>query len=328
MPAGTPRIAHCIYAHAPVGLCVIGKDFRYLRINKRLAEFNGVPVQAHLGRTVREVVPVLADQSESLIETIVRTGEPILNVEFEGETPAQPGAKRSWISHWSPLKDENGRVTAVNVVVEETTERRQQEEQQRILVRELTHRSKNLLSVVQAIVRQTARHAGGVEEFTTQLDSRIEALSQAHDLLIEQNWRGAALEDLVAGQLYPFVESQIERVAMSGPSLFLHAQATQHLALALHELATNACKHGALSVPSGTVRIDWNFEIGDGGRKKFSLRWAEQGGPAVRLPKRRGFGTLVLERLTRSGLGGCAELSYGPEGFRWDLSIENAEFCR
>jgi PAS domain-containing protein len=101
-----------IYESAHIGLCVIGTDYRYLRINDRLAEINGFPVDAHIGRTVREIIPAVADQAEEIIDSIVRTGQPRLDVEFVGETAVDPGRKRYWLEQWSPLKDESGKVTA------------------------------------------------------------------------------------------------------------------------------------------------------------------------------------------------------------------------
>lgn len=110
-----------IYNDAPVGLAVIGADFRFQRINHRLAELNGVPAEDHIGRTIRDIVPKLADLGESLITKVIETGEPILNLEIEGETAAQPGVRRSFLEHWTPIRDEDGKVVAVNVVAEETT---------------------------------------------------------------------------------------------------------------------------------------------------------------------------------------------------------------
>ena len=318
-----------IYESAHIGLCVIDTDYRYRRINKRLAEINGFPVDAHIGRTVREIIPAVADQAEEIIDSIVRTGQPRLNVEFVGETAVEPGRKRYWLEQWSPLKDESGKVTAVNVVVEDITERKQHEKELEILTREIAHRSKNLLSLVQAIVRQTAQHAGSIEDFMAQVDGRIDALSRAHDLLIQKDWQGADLSQLIKSQLEPFTDAAT-RVTQTGPHLIVCAQATQHLALAIHELATNASKHGALSVPTGTVSIEWSLDKGAGASDGFSLHWIERGGPAVRPPDpdQLGFGILVLERLVPSGLDARAEVDYAQSGLRWSLYSDDAWFCR
>ena len=317
-----------IYENAHIGLCVLGTDSRYRRINKRLAEINGFPVDAHIGRTVREIIPAVADQAEEIIDFIVRTGEPRLDVEFVGETAAEPGRKRYWLEQWSPLKDESGKVTAINVVVEDITERKQHEKELQILTREIAHRSKNMLSVVQAVVRQTARRAVSIEDFMTQVDGRIDAFTRAHDLLIEKNWQGADLRQLIRSQLEPFEDPATGRVALSGPSLSVCAQATQHLALAIHELATNACKYGALSVPTGSVAIEW-FLDNRGAAKIFSLRWTERGVSNVKPPDpdQLGFGTLVLKKLVPSGLNARAELNFAPSGLNWMLYSEKAWFC-
>jgi PAS domain S-box-containing protein len=131
-----------IYQSSPIGLSVLSTDFRFLRINQRLAEMNGPPVAAHLGRTVREVLPNLADAAEQVLQTIVQTGEPLLNVEIRGETPAQPGIERVWLEHFLPLKDDRGEVIGISVVCEEVTKRkRAEQEREELLQREQLARS-------------------------------------------------------------------------------------------------------------------------------------------------------------------------------------------
>jgi two-component system CheB/CheR fusion protein len=317
-----------IYENAPVGLCVISTEGRYLKINKRLAEINGFPVDAHIGRTVREIIPAVADQAEEIICSILQTGEPRLNVEFEGENAVEPGLKRHWLEQWSPLKDRSGKVTGVNVVVEDITERKRHEKELQLLTREIAHRSKNLLSVVQAIIRQTALHAVAIEPFIADVDSRIAALGRSHDLLIERNWQGTDLRELIKSQLEPFNDPASGRVLLTGPHLTVCAEATQQLGLALHELATNSSKYGALSVPTGTVAIEWSTD-NHGAANEFSLRWIERGGPEVRPPDpdQHGFGSMVLTRLAPSRLNATAELQYDPKGLRWVLRSNDAWFC-
>ncbi len=117
-----------IYASAPIGLCLLDTDTRYLRVNRQLAELNGLSVEEHIGKRVRELVPDLADVAEDLVRRVVETGEPVLDLEIRGETPAQPGVARCWKENWWPLKDDRGRVVAINIVVEEITERKRVEE--------------------------------------------------------------------------------------------------------------------------------------------------------------------------------------------------------
>lgn len=199
-------------------------------------------------------------------------------------------------------------------------ERDEREAHVHVIMRELSHRSKNLLAIVLAIARQTARNTSNFEEFEQRFSSRIQALADAHDLLVEQQWSGAQVESLVRGQLAAF---GMERVAMSGEPVLLRAEAVQNVALALHELATNASKYGALSVPDGRVSIDWAFNEGEPDQRSLRLTWRESGGPPVKEPARRGFGCFVLERVVINALGEGG-LEFDPKGLIWTCVI-NAE---
>ncbi len=193
------------------------------------------------------------------------------------------------------------------------------------MMREMAHRSKNLLAVVQAMVRQTARNSLSMEEFQDRLADRIAALSDAHDILLARDWRGAPLRDVIMGQLEPFVGAERERVTLEGPDLMVSAAAAQSLALTVHELSTNASKHGALSAPGGSVSIHWELEEHEG-RRRFSLRWTERGGPPVPAPERRGFGSFVLERMVGAGLNGESRVDFPPAGVTWTLTCDRPSF--
>jgi two-component sensor histidine kinase len=187
-----------------------------------------------------------------------------------------------------------------------------------LLMRELSHRSKNLLAIVLAIARQTARQTTTFPDFETRFNARIQALADAHDLLVEQQWVGATLDDLVKAQLAAF---GMERVVTSGEPMMLKAEAVQNIGLALHELATNASKHGALSVPAGRVHIGW--QPIEGGERPGGLRvtWRESGGPPVVEPERQGFGRFVLERVTLNALG-RGSLEFPASGLIWTCEID------
>jgi two-component sensor histidine kinase len=196
-------------------------------------------------------------------------------------------------------------------------ERDEREAHIRLIMRELSHRSKNLLAIVLAIARQTSRHSASFEEFEARFNSRIQALADAHDLLVEQQWSGAFLDDLVAAQMAAF---GTERVACQGERVMLRAEAVQNVALALHELATNTSKYGALSVPSGKVDIEWRFQPGEPSHRDLLLIWRESGGPPVTPPDKKGFGCFVLERVTVNALGE-GSLEFKPEGLVWTCTI-------
>ena len=193
-------------------------------------------------------------------------------------------------------------------------ERKQAEQTQQLLVGELNHRVKNTLASVQAIVQHTLRRTRDPAEFASSFAGRIQSLSKVHSLLSAATWQGSDLRDVIRDQLLlgPVDES---RFAASGPAVRLDAQMTLHIALMLHELGTNAIKYGALSVPAGSVTIRWAVED-----RLLHLRWEERGGPAVKLPDTRGFGTTLIEKSARGG-GGDARISMTDAGIAWEITL-------
>ena len=197
-------------------------------------------------------------------------------------------------------------------------ERDEREAHVRLIMRELSHRSKNLLAIVLAIARQTSRHTTSFEEFESRFNSRIQALADAHDLLVEQQWSGAYLDDLVRAQLAAF---GMEKVTCRGERTMLRTEAVQNVALALHELATNASKYGALSVAEGKIDIDWVRETAESGERNLRFTWRESGGPPAIAPSKKGFGCFVLERVTVNALGE-GKLEFNPDGLVWTCIIK------
>ena len=198
------------------------------------------------------------------------------------------------------------------------------EEQLRFVVHELGHRIKNLLAVVQALANQTAQRTATLKDFQTVFSQRLQGLSRSLDLLVEGDGRGALIADLVRKQLGPFAEVDGVHVAATGPVVSLNPEATQSIGLALHELATNACKHGALSVPKGGVTVDWEIGPSDSGPSRFRLIWREHHGPQVMSPQRRGFGHVVLQRMTGRALQGEVSHEFGAAGVSWTLDVPAA----
>jgi PAS domain S-box-containing protein len=215
---------------------------------------------------------------------------------------------------------------AVSIVgtVADITERKQREEERRerekkvqLLMREVNHRSKNILSVVYAIARQTATK--NPEDFIERFSERIQALSANQDLLVRNEWNGAEIEDLVRTQLAPFADLIGSRIAVHGPKLGLKAASAQAIGLAVHELATNAGKYGALSTHKGRVDICWRT---DG--QTLAMSWSECDGPPVSMPSQRGFGTIVIETMAEYSLDGTVDLDYLPSGLIWRLACPAA----
>ena len=191
----------------------------------------------------------------------------------------------------------------------------QSERRLQLMVNELNHRVKNSLATVQAVAAQTFRAAGSVREAQQALSGRIQALARAHDVLTETRWDTAELLEIIQGAVLPYMAPGDERIRLEGPAAPLAPKAAVCLSLALHELATNAAKHGALSEDSGTVNVVWTLSRQEEtGRQILKLDWTERGGPAVAQPLRRGFGMGLLQRSLPADLNGTVELDFGAEG--------------
>jgi two-component sensor histidine kinase len=211
------------------------------------------------------------------------------------------------------------RLSARNAIADyqqELVRREQREEHIRALLRELAHRSKNLLSVVQAIAMQTVPNSQTIHDYVTRLAGRVQALGHTHDLIADEDWQGVTLHDLAARQLAPFVDTETMRVHCDGPQLVLRPVAAQNIGLALHELASNAVKYGALSVPEGKIDLTW-YHAGP----RLGIAWRERDGPPAKVPSRKGFGHVVLTRLAPEALDGRATMSFDPGGFHWNLDF-------
>lgn len=224
------------------------------------------------------------------------------------------GTRVPFLPYPTPLRDASGTlVGAVNMLVD-ITHRKQSEERVMMLAGEVVHRANNLLAVVQATVRLT--DAATVEELKEAIHGRIQALGHAHALLAQSRWSGAELEKLVEDELAPYRCGQQSRARIAGPKLVLDPKAAQSMAMALHELTTNAAKYGALSRPGGEVNVGWSRAKG-----RLVFRWSEAGGPAVKTPSRRGFGTGVIVGMIRDQLDGEVRFEWRKEGLVCEIDL-------
>jgi len=200
------------------------------------------------------------------------------------------------------------------------THYKEAESRQNLLIRELHHRVKNTLATVQAIVGSTARTASSIDEFYQGFVGRIVSLARTHNLLTEDLWQKAALEDLVQTELGPYEDEARNRIAITGPHLELPSEAAVPIGMAIHELTTNAAKHGALSTFGGQVEVSW--EIMDGERPMLHFSWVERGGPrVVGTPTRQGFGTRLLQRVLSTQLQAEVSMDFPPEGLRFSMRM-------
>jgi PAS domain S-box-containing protein len=293
------------------------RDLRYSSISNPMFGFE---IDKIISRSDDDILPaegraaVIALKRDALASGLAK----------DGEVRIGDGPNVHWYDfHIEPLRDVAGGIVGLTCAAVDVTDRKEVEAHLRLLMRELTHRSKNLLAVIQAMARQTARHTGSIDEFLERFSARLQALARSHDLLVQEGWYGASLSELVRAEVGHYVDGNEPQISIEGPALLLTPEAAQSLGLALHELATNAVKYGALSVPAGRVAITWKqrSESEGGG---IEIIWAESGGPPVVVPKRRGFGSLVIENNLARSLETKVSLKFVKSGIRCQIIIPAA----
>ncbi len=236
---------------------------------------------------------------------VLETGESAV-IEFDMD---MNGVNRSYNMRMEPSRDKEGRTTGLIGISIDLTHKRENERQMHLVMRELTHRSKNLLAVIQAMARQTAARSDNTEDFVESFAARLQAMAASHDLLVSQSWYGADLKELVLAHLAQSIDPGSPQIEIEGDPHSITADAAQNLGLALHELTTNAAKYGALSVLGGKLSVSWTTVDG-----RIRLVWKESGGPEVVPPRRNGFGRMLLERLVGPALDGDVSIDFAPEG--------------
>ena len=264
------------------------------------------------GENVRALIhPEDWERLQTGLEALLKDRKPTQN-EFRVKRPN--GEIRWCIGTAAPSMDGAGRVTRISGVTVDITDRKVAEERQALLAREVDHRAKNALALVQSIVRLT--RASDIAAYTAAVEGRIRALSRAHTTLSLSRWQGADIRGLVEEELEPYRTGEPSKVTATGPNVSLQPAAAQSLALALHELVTNAAKYGALSSMSGRVNVNWGFNLG-----ALVLEWTENGGPNTQKPTSPGFGTRIITASIEGQLGGQVNFDWRPEGLQCLLSV-------
>lgn len=293
------------------GLFVASPEGRYLEINPAGCSMMGYSLDEFRDLVLSDVL----DPSE-----LPRLG-PVLEAIAEGRLIRSEWRFRrkdgqTFVGELVGGKLPDGRIQAV---VRDMTERIQLATREEVLRHEAGHRTKNILSVVQAVARQTKGESR--EEFLTIFERRIAALANSHDLVIASSWGPIDLQALIETQLHAFAGRKSDRVTISGPSLKVNAVTAQTLGLALHELATNAAKYGALANADGQISVGWSV---GGEVPRFTLMWRESGGPPVTPPQHRGFGSKLVGEISGRTLGGQSQLDYPAAGLVWTLDCPMA----
>jgi two-component sensor histidine kinase/PAS domain-containing protein len=241
----------------------------------------------------------------------------------------KPDGQICWLAGYGHVIDRqpNGKAHRVINVATDITERKAAEAHQRFLLQELSHRSKNLLTVVQSIANQSLRNSKDQKDFLNRFNGRLSGLAASNDLLARGDWRGSSLRELIEFQLAPFIDLSSPQLEIHGPEVTLAADASQAIGLALHELATNAVKYGALSSSQGQLSVSWAVDQppSAGGLK---LDWRERGGPLVIRPKDKGFGHVVIKNMIEQAVRGSVELDFAGEGLHWSLQAPASIFLQ
>lgn len=279
--------------------------------NKSAERIFGYSEQEMLNQSIRRIIPDERQAEEDSILATVMSGNMIDN--FETVRIRKDGVPIDVSVTVSPVRDHTGRIVGASKIVRDITDQRQTQQQLRALLAEVNHRSKNLLSLVQAIARQMTRQGKRLD--LDRFLERLQAIASNQDLLIRNDWRFIPLADLVHSQLRAFSDAIGSRISITGPQIELTPEAAQSIGMALHELATNAAKYGALSDGQGHIDIGWTHRAG-----KFSMHWSESGGPPVVPPTRLGFGSKVISDMVRLSLDGKVDILFQETGLRWQLT--------
>jgi len=265
----------------------------------------GYTAEEMLGRPFTALIPPQLRELEAAALQRVRRGEE--PPPYESMRRRKDGSLLDVSVTISPVRDETGRVVGVSKIARDITESKQAQARQELLAREIQHRTKNLFAVVHSIVAKSFAGKQTVQEAEQAVVSRLHSLAQTHAMLVDKEWQGAELAEIVATEMSPFAE----RVSAAGPRVLLSAKAAQNFALALHELATNAAKYGALSGRNGRIHIAWDVDRAAGA---FTFQWLEQGGPPVTPPGRKGFGSVVLEQVMAEYGDEAPQMEFDPRG--------------
>jgi PAS domain S-box-containing protein len=273
----------------------------------------GYTAEEMIGRSIITLITPDRHNEEPEILERIRRGERIEH--YETIRRRKDGSLVDISLAVSPVKDTAGKVIGASKIARDITARKQLHARQELLTHEIQHRTKNLFAVVLAVVARSFAGKQTVKDAELAVLSRLHSLAQTHVMLIDKDWQGADLTEVVRIEMMPFAD----RVQIEGPPLVLNAKAAQNFALALHELATNAAKYGALSNPAGRVHISWSM-LKSNGSGHFTFRWQEQGGPPVWPPTQKGFGSAVLEQVMAEYFELPPRIDFAVSGVSYELN--------
>jgi PAS domain S-box-containing protein len=281
--------------------------------NKGAGRLFGYTADEVIGKPVTILMPPERQNEEPVILERLQRGERIEH--YETVRTRKNGSRIDISLTVSPVKNAGGKIIGASKIARDITEKKRNEAQITILAREAEHRAKNILATVQATVHLT--QSDTPEGLKQAIEGRIHALANVHRLFVESRWTGAELDSLVKQELAAYCQEGETRARIDGPTVLLEPNTAQTVAVTLHELATNAAKYGALSVPEGRVQVEWS-RAADG---RLVLRWVETGGPPVKPPRRKGFGTRVMHGMIQGQMNGEMRFDWHAEGLICEVAI-------
>ena len=306
-----------LFMRAPSFMCVLrGPDHRYELANT--AYLNLVGRRDLVGRTLSEALPEVISQGYvELLDNVYRTGEAFVGKQMRLALERNPGSRLDEVFInfvYQPIFGDDGRVVGIFVDGNDVTDHVRAEKSQALLVRELHHRVRNTLATVQGVMNSTARTAETIEDYQWAFSGRISSLARTHALLTEEIQQFVSFPHLLRQEVDVYADGATDRVILEGPDVELPSQLAVPLGMTIHELTTNAYRHGALSVPNGRVTVTWTI-VPAKEKRILICRWAEAGGPAVLPPERHGFGSMILTRVLSQQIGAKVDAVYSPDGF-------------
>ncbi|RUU54687.1 PAS domain S-box protein [Mesorhizobium sp. M2C.T.Ca.TU.002.02.1.1] len=299
---------------------IIGKNLNSIITdwNQAAERMFGYSAEEAVGQSILMLLPEHMHNEEAEIIGRIRRGEGVGS--HETTRKRKDGSLIAVSITVSPIRNNTGEIIGASQIARDISAAKESERRIRLLMREVNHRVKNQFAVILSMVRETSKRSTDPREFEEMIRARIMALSRSHDLLVTSEWAGASLFDLVQEHLKPFGHE--DRISLSGPLLTLQSNAVQNLGMAFHELGTNSSKYGALASEGGHIEITWKVETGPEAQRRFHLLWHETSGTAATVQKaseRKGFGTVVLQRVAPQSLRGSSSLERSPTGVKWTL---------
>jgi len=305
-----------LFEHAPIAMLVVDRSGLIVRLNAAAERLFGYPADALLHQPIEILVP------EELRQRHLKLRHDFMQLPksrpmAEGRllrALKKDGSKISVDIALSPILA-NGQPDVVVLWVTDHTEH-DRAELAELFVKELTHRARNMFSIISAMSRQIAKSSSDISEFQSAFERRLSSLSASYQVFEKASWQAAPISELVNSQIEFVIGQGTDQIDIQGPDIRLPANAAEYLGLAIHELATNALKHGALSVPEGIVYIRWSVNQEN---CAFQFIWIEHNGPPFSPPKRRGFGSIILNSIVPAACAGTAELKISKERVAWEL---------